>query len=285
MPIWTNILLATVLLVFLIIYEWRWKEKIRIKSLQIAVTVVTATIVAPLVFALLSTWSNRIETKKEEAFRSAVLSTLQTHSTETSTLKDIVQFRYKEIFDSTETEAENWTKSFLESLEKRRAQANVLEKDTQELGRRLALKWQPFYGFTLLDLDTKVSELSKHTQISVESKEAPDLLIINSVATSRTQIRSITFPSGSKLLVEVDAGVLDRGKLTRYPSIVFRALRDGNPDIIFYLSFYEDHIKAEIDLRHSPSIGRDEFRGDLLSADNRMKLKKYISYSIEWLFI
>ena len=285
MVIWIQILAALLLLSFLIIYEWKWKDKIRSKLLQISITIAASVVVAPLVFNLLSSWVNHEQLKNEENFRKAVLRSILSNASDTSTIKEIIQLRYKEIFDSTEAQAEDWAKNFLSSLESKKKQANTLKKDTQDFGQRLIQKWQPFYEFTFIDFDSKIKKLSQHVQITTAKEDPPTLLNINSAERYRKIVRTVSFPSGSKLLVEVDSGVLDRGKLVRYPSIIFREQREGNLDIIFYLSFYEDHIKVEPNIRHWESIKRDRFQGDLLSTENQTKLRKYISYSIEWLFI
>jgi len=284
MTLFVNIALAVLLIVILIIYEAKWQDRIKTKWVKIAITVIFATVIVPLVFVLLSSWSERTDRVKEEKFRQAILKSIHEDKTSVDRLDALLKLRYKDIFETTETEAEEWAKAFLASLDQRRSKITDLQNESHELGQRLTARWQPLYEYILSSVDNRASALTKETGVSISTGEDHPLLVVNSVTRSKKRVRVITFPNGAMLAVDADSGNLDRGVLVRHPQLIFREERDGNTDIIFWLRFKEKSIEINRDKRHEDAIQDRKLTGDFLSQENRAILQKAINYSMEWLY-
>ena len=73
-------------------------------------------------------------------------------------------------------------------------------------------------------------------------------------------------------------------KIIQPPQLIFREVRNGNNDIVFYLRFHPEFISINIDKRHYPKIKETKIEGDFMSEANRKEIIAVINYTLEWLF-
>jgi hypothetical protein len=278
------IVLALFLIILLIFYEAKFKDKIKSRLLQIALTVVFAAVISPLIFTLLSSWWSRHDRIKEAAFRRTIVEAIHNDKINTDTVRELMRLRYKEVFEASEAEAKKWVNKFLGSLSDRQLQARELELTSNELAQRLSLRWEPVYTFILASLDTRVRALSKHIDISSTVKNNVQFFTMD--GTHRTQrMRTITFPNGSILAVDAASGQIVKGVLAGDPRLIFREERNGNTDIIFYLRLMQDKVMLLVDNKHKQVLKESDLEGDFLSEQNRRLLEQAVNYSIEWLIL
>jgi hypothetical protein len=277
------IIVTIILLSILIAYEVRWRDQIKLRWLQGTVAVILATIIAPAIFALLSEWISHADKEQEAKFRKSILTFIEQGQTNSQALQDLIELKYREIFKSSEDEAKEWSRNFVASLPDRKNELQKIEDKSKDLSERLREKWQPIFDFTLLSLDARIAELERSTKTNMEFQEIIPI-IVDKYPRKSAQVRKVIFPGGAQMIVSEDQGILDRGILTRPPQLIFREVRNGNNDIVFWLRFHPEYISINIDSRHYPKIQESKIEGDFMSESNRKKILAVINYTIEWLF-
>lgn len=234
------------LLAVLVFYELSWKEKLKKRWVQVTLSIIFSAVLSPAIFHIIVSWNNRQREEAELQFRDAVITGLYNQKVEYKQLEQLLILKYKEIYDSGEKEAERWANNFLASLQDKRVEEERIEIQTQELVAALELRWNPFYKFLLSIFDRRATLLMKNS--STELAETKDVPIVTSNQAHQNQeiLRKIIFPNGNQLHVELHTAVVDNGKITWYPNVIFRELIKGSQTTVFVITFRDNTFALQV---------------------------------------
>jgi len=273
MELYTAIIIVVVLVVVLILYELRWKEKLKWRWVQITLSVIFAAILIPTIFHIIVSINNSARENAERQFREAVIEGLYSQNIKYQELEQLLKLKYKDAFSSTENEAKQWASEFLASLPQKREDEKNLRNQSNKLVNKLELRWSPLYQFIIKSFDTRVQELTKASLGTlVESK---DIHLVTNYQVNQTQtiLRSFNFSNGNSLSMKVYTAVVDNGKITCYPNVIFTEhLRDASTTV-FSVNFRQDYFELQAGHpRHEDYIKRLRTYGDPLDDSNFVEM-------------
>lgn len=246
MELITGIIVVVFLVGVLILYELCWKDNLKWRWLQITITVIFAAILSPTIFHIIVSINNRAHEDAERQFRKAVIEGLYNQTVENRDLEQLLKLKYKDAFSSTEKEAKQWASDFLSTLPQKRENKKNLRNQSNKLVAKLELRWSPLYQFIIKSFDTRVQELTKASLGAlVESKDI-HLVTNNQVNQTQTILRKFKFSNGNSLSLRVYTAVVDNGKVTWYPNIIFSEyLKDNNSTTVFSVNFRQNYFELE----------------------------------------
>lgn len=274
------IIIVLVLVTILVVYELWLKERLRKRWLQITISIIFAAILSPAVFHIITTQTNRDREESEQSFQDAVLKALYNQNADYKDLQELIKLKYKDVFLSTEQEADQWVEDFLNKLSQMRVKQETLKDENQMLVAKLELQWGPLYKYLLTSFDKRAEGLASRLEnISIESHDAP-LVQSDQVNQSQLYLRNITFPNGNQLKVEVHTAVVEYGIVTWYPNLIFSESTKGGQNTVFVVTFRDnqfeligghprhqgfiDEVKSQTD-----PLGNQQFLAGIKKAMNR----------------
>jgi hypothetical protein len=246
MELTTGIIIVFVLVAVLILYELYWKENLKWRWLQITLSVIFAAIISPTIFQIIVSLNNRADEDAKQKFRNAVIEGLYNQNVENRDLKQLLELKYKDAFSSTEKEAKQWASDFVSTLPQKRENVKNLKNQSNKLVSKLELQWSPLYQFIIQSFDTRAQELTKASLGTlVESK---DINIVTNSQVNQTQtiLRKFNFSNGNSLSLKVYTAVVDNGRVTFYPNIIFSEYLKGiNTTTVFSVNIRQDYFELE----------------------------------------
>ena len=222
---WVYLFYVAVIIVYLF---YRFNSERRFKG-KVADIVIIA-IVLPLAGILLQTILNPIINSKkienDQNFQNQVLELMGERRREKEALKQRISTMYKDIYNSTAKEADEWVAQFFTSLNVRQDHKEQ-EKIDEELRFKEEREKLPFLFKYIIDVfDSYATEfLKKSSKITFKEKDITDiinnLLIIDSGTLKPLQgnIRRITFENGHSINLSLSQGKLKNDRIWEYPSI------------------------------------------------------------------
>ena len=237
------IIIVLVLVTILVVYELWLKERLRKRWLQITISIIFAAILSPAVFHIITTQTNRDREESEQSFQDAVLKALYNQNADYKDLQELIKLKYKDVFLSTEQEADQWVEDFLNKLSQMRVKQETLKDENQMLVAKLELQWGPLYKYLLTSFDKRAEGLASRLEnISIESHDAP-LVKSDQVNQSQVYLRNITFPNGNQLKVQVHTAVVEHGMVTWYPNLIFSESTKGGQNTVFVVTFRDNQFE------------------------------------------
>lgn len=283
MPWYIYIIIIGALLCVLIIHELSWKTKIKRRWIQITLSIVFAAVISPAVFHLIISLHDRQRGEAEQIFRDAVINGIYQQKVDYTQLEQLLNLKYKDIFKSSEEEAEKWAGEFLDSLSDLRNENTKIDKKSQELSEALKLKWGPTYKYILTSFDKRVEELSKKSKTKLEVYKDVSIVSADRVNQGQEILRKVVFPNGNHLIVELHTGVVDSGKITWFPNLIFRENISGTQTTVFVVSFRDNYCEMQIGHpRHEGVLNGVVAKDDPLKDEKFLRMfKKAINRAFE----
>jgi hypothetical protein len=159
-----SVTLASVF-VFLIYKVW-FDKKIQTEWLKTTIETLIVFLFMPLCFYFITSYVQDIKNKefqnKIQKFQKTLINTVYSQSIDTEQLNELIRLKHKEIFQSSTVDAEKFANKLLTDLDQKKKELDNLSNNTNQLIRKLYLKWKPFYDFVLSSFDDRVNELIKH---------------------------------------------------------------------------------------------------------------------------
>lgn len=282
-----SISVVVVLLGVLIFYELEWKAKIKKRWIQITLSVVFAAVLSPAIFHIIINWNERKREETGQQFRNAVIKGIYQQKIDYAQLEELLSLKYKEVFESSENEAKKWAGEFLDSLSDKRDEKTKIAKKTQELSEALKLKWGPTYKYLLASFDKRVEELVKNSSTKLEVTKDVPIVSVNKVNQGQEILRKVVFPNGNHLIVELHTAVVDSGKITWFPNLIFRENINATQTTVFVVVFRDGWCGIEVGHpRHHGILEKVVVKDDPLEDEKFLRMfNKAINRAFESSFL
>jgi hypothetical protein len=139
----------------------------------------------------------------------------------TEEIQQIIAWKYKAIFNSTEEDAVRWGKRLFDTPSTKQADFDSLAVDGQKLAETFTLRWKPLYEYVLKLFDDYAIELHKRGLLkpSARADRMPfdkvnrDLIVVDRPSLQRAIVRDIRFPNGGVVQILLSQGQIHRGKI------------------------------------------------------------------------
>jgi hypothetical protein len=143
---------------------------------------------------------------------------------------------HKVEYDVLPKEADEWAKSFIDSLPLRKDKFKTIENDKRITAERVKNELPIIFDYIFQSLDTKILALQKHIpDIRLERPDNYELVVDLDVSNSIPQYhtRKITFPNKHSIVLILTPGETQKGIFTSYPNLQFYAVENSRKKYLF----------------------------------------------------
>lgn len=236
------IILIIVFLIIYIIFEAIFENRIKNKIIRVIIRVILVSFILPICVTLLIPFFQKEQLEKEEQFRTTVINAIIEDKISSEDIEGLIFNKYKDIFESSEKEAELWANNFLTTLPEKRVELESLSKKTEEYIDKLSLKWKPICDLILKQFDDRINELIKRNEnIIIEKKKYKLIIDIDSNKYETQKVRFVEFTNGNSIFISFEPARIQRGIITEGIEIVyFEQLKNGNTTCDFAIYINQD---------------------------------------------
>ena len=214
--------MAIFFLIIYIIFRVKFETKIKHKWAQVIIEVILIFLIIPICINLLMPIFQIKQLEKEEQFRIAVMDSIVKNKMNSEDIEELIFYKYKNIFESSEEEAKLWVNNFLKTLPDKKLELNSLSKKSEEYIDKLNLEWKPTCELVLKQFDNRINELIKQNENIKIEKENYNLIInVDSNKYEVQKIRIVEFPNGNSIFINFEPASIQRGILIEGIEIVF----------------------------------------------------------------
>lgn len=225
-----------------------------------------------------------VKDKQDNEFQQAVLKGIYSNSVDMKQLDEFIQLKYRDIFNSSTEDASAFAKKLLNELDKNKDKFIDLSKQSEEVIRKLYLKWKPFYEFMLSTIDNRIGELAKYDNTIEYHKIGHNPIIYDAELKqyTLTALRYLNIKGKTSFMIYYQPGIVRQGLLIKNFVITFTE----PPYHAFELEFSEDGISLNPDYKkynmlRSRTINDDplddtEFKEKTIQAINILISSSYI---------
>lgn len=219
-----------------------FENRIKNKLIRVIIKVILVSLIIPICVNLLMPFFQKEQLEKEEQFRTTVMNAIVEEKMSSEDIEGLIFNKYKDIFESSEKEAELWVNNFLKTLPEKRAELESLSKKSEEYINKLSLKWKPICDLILKQFDDRINELIKRNEnIIVEKKEYKLIMDIDSNKYEIQKVRFVEFANGNSIFISFEPARIQRGIITEGIEIVyFEQLKNGNTTCDFAIYINQD---------------------------------------------
>jgi len=192
------------------------KKKRLAKIINISFIVV----IIPIAFSLLEPILYRDRIQKDEEFKKKLLSAVQEKELGNEKLKQrLIELR-KQIYQSSNEDAEKWAVNFFSIVDIRRDRIEQ-QKQEERIKKQEELSKLPIlFDYILHDFDLKITALKEISpKMQFKKIDSFDLLVNHN--NKSLSIREVTFENGNSLKLFLNQGTRDESSIQGYPSIGF----------------------------------------------------------------
>lgn len=205
--------------------------------MQITISVIIAAILSPAIFHIITTQANQERERTERDFRDAVLTGLYNQNADYKDFEELLKLKYRDVFLSTEQEAKQWVKDFLNRLSRMRTEQETLKDKDQILVAKLEVEWGPLYKYLLTSFDKRAEELATRFENIIIESQDERLVKSDQANQSQLHLRKVTFPNGNQLTVKIHTAVVENGMVTWYPNLIISESTKGGQNTVFVITF------------------------------------------------
>jgi len=236
------IILIIIFLIIYILFGAMFENRIKNKLIRVIIKVILVSLIIPICVNLLMPFFQKEQLEKEEQFRTTVMNAIVEEKMSSEDIEGLIFNKYKDIFESSEKEAELWVNNFLKTLPEKRAELESLSKKSEEYINKLSLKWKPICDLILKQFDDRINELIKRNEnIIVEKKEYKLIMDIDSNKYEIQKVRFVEFANGNSIFISFEPARIQRGIITEGIEIVyFEQLKNGNTTCDFAIYINQD---------------------------------------------
>lgn len=236
------IILIIVFLIIYIFFEAIFENRIKNKIIRVIIKVILVSFILPICVTLLIPFFQKEQLEKEEQFRTTVINAIIEDKISSEDIEGLIFNKYKDIFESSEKEAELWANNFLTTLPEKRVELESLSKKTEEYIDKLSLKWKPICDLILKQFDDRINELIKRNEnIIIEKKKYKLIIDIDSNKYETQKVRFVEFTNGNSIFISFEPARIQRGIITEGIEIVyFEQLKNGNTTCDFAIYINQD---------------------------------------------
>ena len=235
-------ILIIIVLVIYIFFEAKFENRIKNKITRVIIKVIFVFFIIPICVNLLMPYFQRDQLEKEEQFRTTVMNAIIEDKISSKDIEGLIFNKYKDIFESSEKEAELWANDFLTTLPEKRVELESLSKKSEEYINKLSLKWKPICDLVLKQFDDRIDELIKRNEnIIIEKKKYKLIIDIDSNKYETQKVRFVEFINGNSIFISFEPAKIQRGVLIEGIEIVFfEKLKNGNTTCDFAIDLDQD---------------------------------------------
>lgn len=291
MFIWL-LLVFLILVVCYIIFKWKYESRIISKLFRTSIEIVLFFIITPAIAGVLLNEVYYHEDKIDEGkFRQQVRDAMLDRGLDTKEIEEIIASKYKNIFETTDDEAKQWAKNYLNSLTEKQQSMNSLNQSSKDLGNRFIDKWNPVIDYILRVFDERIEELEVRNLIDSKNitkiKEIDDIIQVeNPNLSKRSELRFVKFPNGNTMQIILIHGAIQGGKILSYPFVDFTETINGIRYSPINIGIYSDFARITQFKEPERSTGESyESENDVLGDSNFRKfLVSAINHSLEYVY-
>ena len=219
-----------------------FENRIKNKLIRVIIKVILVSLIIPICVNLLMPFFQKEQLEKEEQFRTTVMNAIVEDKMSSEDIEELIFNKYKDIFESSEKEAELWVNNFLKTLPEKRAELESLSKKSEEYINKLSLKWKPICDLILKQFDDRINELIKRNEnIIIEKKKYKLIIDIDSNKYETQKVRFVEFTNGNSIFINFEPAKIQRGFLIEGIEIVFfEKLKNGNTTNDFAIDLDQD---------------------------------------------
>jgi len=223
------IILAIVSIIIYILFKVIFEAKIKNKWFRVIIEVSLVFLIIPVFTNLIMTFFQREQLEKEEQFRTSVMTSIIEDKMSSKDIEELIFYKYKNIFESSEEEAKLWVNNFLKTLPDKKSELDSLSEKSEEYIGKLTLKWKPTCDLILKQFDDRINELIKQNENIKIEKENYNLIIdVDSNKYEVPKVRSVEFTNGNSIFINFEPAKIQRGILIEGIEIVFfEQLKNG----------------------------------------------------------
>lgn len=264
-----------------------FENRIKNKLIRAIIKVILVSLIIPICVNLLMPFFQKEQLEKEEQFRTTVMNAIVEDKMSSEDIEELIFNKYKDIFESSEKEAELWANNFLTTLPEKRVELESLSKKSEEYINKLSLKWKPICDLILKQFDDRINELIKRNEnIIIEKKKYKLIIDIDSNKYETQKVRFVEFINGNSIFISFEPAKIQRGVLIEGVEIVFfEKLKNGNTTSDFAIDLDQDlsqinprneHYK-NIDIRSNKNpMEDDNFLSKISEALNKIISSVYL---------
>lgn len=281
------IIITIIFLIIYIIFRVKFETKIKHKRTQVIIEVILIFLIIPICINLLMPIFQIKQLEKEEQFRIAVMDSIVKNKMNSEDIEELIFYKYKNIFESSEEEAKLWVNNFLKTLPDKKLELNSLSKKSEEYIDKLNLEWKPTCELVLKQFDNRINELIKQNENIKIEKENYNLIInVDSNKYKVQKIRIVEFPNGNSIFINFEPARIQRGILIEGIEIVFfEQLKNGYTCAVFSINLDQQLFQINprnkryesIDCRTNKNpMEDDNFRNKISEAINKIISSVYL---------
>jgi len=138
---------------------------------------------------------------------------------------------------------------------------------------KLELRWSPLYQIIIKSFDTRAQELTKASVGTLVELKDIRLVTNSQVDQTQTILRKFYFSNGNSLSVKVFIAVVDNGKVTWYPNVIFTEHLQNTSTTVFSVNFRQNYCELEAGHpRHKGHIKQLRTNSDPLDDSNFIEM-------------
>ena len=235
-----KLIITAFLILIYILYAIWFISKIKRIWLQKIINIAFTLIIIPICLTLIMPIFQKEQNEKKEHFRKTVINAIYEKKMDRSKLDELIENKYREIFDTSEKEAKKYTQDLLRSLDAKRKHLSELSAKSKELEDVYYARWKPFLKSLLTQFDAIISELINGGQrLEIENKIIDYKLVVDTAEEQArtTTIRKVRFGNGNIIRIEFEPAKIESGIFISRGRLMFHSIMLGGNGSFFQLFF------------------------------------------------
>lgn len=227
-----------------ILYEVWLISKIKQIWLQKTINIVFTLLIIPACLTLVIPVFQREQIEKEEHFRKTILNAIYEKKTDKSQLDELIESKYREIFNTSEKDARQYVHDLLASLDTKKQDLAALSEKSKELEDAYYSKWKPLFELILTQFDEITAEFqNKGEKLTIETQDNDYKILVDTEkeSASLTTIRKVRFQNGNFIGINYVPARIERGVFITRGQLLFNAKTKNRSGFAFQF-FLEDKL-------------------------------------------